>query len=232
MLLACCFMVSAESFSQSDKKTKANKLSKEEKKSGWVLLFDGKTSEGWRGANKENFPEKGWKIADGMITVTGEKGGDIITEKKYADFDLMIEFKVTEQKANSGIKYYVLENEYQEGKALGLEFQTANSHPGTKLLTTLGSLYEILPPDESLVHPKEAGEWNQVRIVSEKKMVQHWLNGNKILEYERGGELFRKGVSESKFKEIKDFGEAESGYILLQDHNHVVSFRNIKILEL
>ena len=232
MLLASCMMLSAESFCQDQEGSKANELTDKEIKSGWVLLFDGETSQGWRGANKEDFPEKGWEIKDGMITVTGVKGGDIITEKMYGDFDLQIEFRVKEQKANSGIKYYVLENGYQEGKVLGLEFQTSNSHPGTKLRTSLGSLYDILPPDENLVHPKEAGEWNQVRIVSEKNMVEHWLNGYKVLEYKRGGKEFRKGVAESKFKDKKNFGEAESGHILLQDHNNEVSFRNIKIREL
>jgi hypothetical protein len=231
ILMAGYLMIPADSCSQSND-SKANVLTQKEKKAGWVLLYDGETGNGWRGANKETFPDKGWETKDGVMTVTGVKGGDIITEKKYADFDLQIEFRVPEQKANSGIKYYVLENEYEQGKALGLEFQTANSHPGEKLRTTLGSVYDVLPPDDSKVHPKEAGEWNQVRIVSEKGKVQHWLNGYLVLEYERGGEVFRKGVAAGKFKDIENFGEAEAGHILLQDHNNVVSFRNIKIREL
>jgi len=219
------FLISVESNCQH------NELTQNEKNNGWVLLFDGKTNSGWRGTNKESFPEKGWIIEDGILTVLGEKGGDIITEKKYRDFDLRIEYRVKEQKANSGIKYYVLENEYQEGKALGLEFQTANSHPGTKLKTSLGSLYDILPPKEKFVHPSPSGEWNQVRIVSKNGRVQHWLNGYKILQYRRGGKRFREGISNSKFKDIKNFGEVAKGHILLQDHNDEVSFRNIKIRE-
>jgi hypothetical protein len=125
-----------------------------------------------------------------------------------------------------------LENEYQEGKTLGLEFQTENSHPGTHLISSLGSLYEILPPKEKLIHPAPDGEWNQVRIVSKNNKVQHWLNGYKILQYKRGGKKFREGVLRSKFKEIKNFGEVAKGHILLQDHNDVTSFRNIKIREL
>jgi hypothetical protein len=225
-------MVSTKSHSQQTSGNKINELTPEEKNAGWVLLFDGKTSSGWRGANKATFPETGWEIKDGILTVLGQKGGDIITEKKYGDFDLKIEFRVKEQKANSGIKYYVLENEYQEGKTLGLEFQTANSHPGTHLITTLGSLYEILPPKEKLLHPATAGEWNQVRIVSKNNKVQHWLNGYKILQYKRGGKKFSEGVLNSKFKEIRNFGEVAEGHILLQDHNDETSFRNIKIREL
>jgi len=226
------FLISEKSHSQLPSSENLNELTANEKNSGWVLLFDGKTSAGWRGANKDHFPEKGWVIKDGILTVLGEKGGDIITEKKYGDFELYLEFRVQEQKANSGIKYYVLENEYQEGKALGLEFQTSNSHPGTHLITALGSLYDILPAKEKFVHPAPAGEWNQVRIISKNNKVQHWLNGYKILQYKRGGKKFREGVLNSKFKEIKNFGEASEGHVLLQDHNDEVSFRNIKIREL
>ena len=232
LLLLTLVFISSKGHGQQVSETNINELSQAEKDAGWVLLFDGKTSAGWRGANQDAFPEKGWEIKDGALTVLGEKGGDIITEKQYGDFDLKIEFRVNEQKANSGIKYYVLENGYREGETLGLEFQTSNSHPGTHLITALGSVYEILAADEDLVHPAPSGEWNQVRIVSKNKKVQHWLNGHKILEYERGGKAFREGVASSKFKDIANFGEVEKGHILLQDHNDVVSFRNIKIREL
>jgi hypothetical protein len=231
IVLPCILILSAVSYGQDQAGAEINQLTQEELKEGWVLLFDGNTSVGWRGANKAGFPEKGWKIHDGILSVTGEKGGDIITEKKYADFDLRLEFRVREQRANSGIKYYVLENGYREGSTLGLEFQTANGHPGERPKTALGSLYDILPVDEEALHPAPNGEWNQVRIVSNNNRVEHWLNGYKVLEYERGGKAFRKGISESKFRDIKDFGEAEEGHILLQDHNYEVSFRNIKIRE-
>lgn len=232
ILLAACLILFAESTGRAQVVSGPNQLTNDEVSEGWVLLFDGKTNTGWRGANKEKFPEKGWEFMDGMILVTGERGGDIITEKKYSDFDLKVEFRVKEHEANSGIKYYVLENEYREGQVLGLEFQTARLHPGTDLETTLGSLYEILPPNEELVNSAPLGEWNQVRIVSKKNMVQHWLNGNMILEYKRGGKAFREGVASSKFKDIENFGEVEEGHILLQDHNNEVAFRNIKIREL
>lgn len=229
--LLACVAVSTSAIAQDTMKQPANTLAPHEVEAGWVLLFDGETSAGWRGANKASFPEKGWEIKDGSLTVLGTGGGDIVTEKKYSDFELSIEFRVNEQKANSGIKYYVLENEYEEGKALGLEFQTSNSHPGTHLITALGSVYEILPAKADRVRPAPSGEWNQVRIVSRGSRVQHWLNGQKILQYKRGGKKFRRGVAGSKFKHIKNFGEVDSGHILLQDHNDVVSFRNIKIRE-
>jgi len=207
-------------------------LTMEEEHEGWKLLFDGKTHSGWSGVYKATFPEQGWEIKDGVLTIFGKKGGDIITERKYGDFDLKIEFRVKVQEANSGIKYYVFERENKKGQALGLEFQTSNSHPGTHLKTALGSVYDILPAKEKNVHPAPSGEWNQVRIVSKDHRVQHWLNGKKILQYRRGGKKFRKGVANSKFKEIENFGEADEGFILLQDHGDEVAFRNIKIREL
>ena len=216
-----------------------NQLTQKEKDDGWELLFDGITSKGWRGANKDSFPDQGWQIKDGVLSVLGTKGGDIITEKKYADFDLKVEFRTMEKNANSGIKYYVLENDYRPGETLGLEFQTAYSYKeGNTYIDrpypkgALGSLYEIIAAEGELVHPNPIGEWNQVRIISKNNKVQHWLNGYKILEYKRGGKEFREGVANSKFKDIKNFGEVEKGHILLQDHDYFVSFKNIKIREL
>ena len=191
-------------------------------------MFDGRTSAGWRGANKSAFPEKGWEISDGVLTVLGEKGGDIVTEKQFGDFDLSLEFKNTPG-ANSGVKYYVLEGGYRKGQVLGVEFQTADTGSDRNDTKSIGSAYDILRADVKEVKP--AGEWNHMRIVSKDKIVQHWLNGYKILEYERGGAAFRQGVATSKFKDIKNFGEAPRGHILLQDHGNEVSFRNIKIRE-
>jgi hypothetical protein len=232
LLAAICAVFLADCYCQETSIGAENQLSTEELKEGWVLLFDGRTSSGWRGVNKAEFPEAGWEIKDGVLTVLGKKGGDILTDRKYGDFDLKIEFKVKEQEANSGVKYYVFERENKKGQALGLEFQTSNSHPGTHLETALGSVYDILPAKEKHVHPAPSGEWNQVRIVSKDKRVQHWLNGKKILQYRRGGKKFRKGVASSKFNNIENFGEADEGFILLQDHGDEVSFRNIKIREL
>ena len=236
-LIGCS--ISVTSLAQQIVVSNDNQLTQKEKEAGWELLFDGKTSTGWKGANKDSFPEQGWEVKDGVLSVLGTKGGDIITEKMYGDFDLKVEFRAKEQEANSGIKYYVLENEYRPGETLGLEFQTAYSYKeggtypgGPYPKGALGSLYEIIAAEGKLIHPNPIGEWNQARIISKNNKVEHWLNGYKILEYKRGGKAFREGVANSKFKDIKNFGEVEKGHILLQDHDYFVSFKNIKIRKL
>ena len=216
-----------------------NTLSSKEKNEGWKLLFDGKTTNGWRGAYKDAFPEKGWEVRDGMLIVLpsggGEaaNGGDIVTVDEYGSFDLRVDFKLTEG-ANSGIKYFVTEQQPRTpGSAIGLEYQLLDDarHPDAKLgidgNRTLASLYDLLPATNK--KPKKIGEWNHARILVIGKHVEHWLNGVKVLEYERGGKEFLEHKAQSKFKDRKDFGEAEKGHILLQDHGFQVFFRNIKI---
>ncbi len=219
--------------------TPPNTLSPQEKKEGWKLLFDGKSTTGWRGAYKDAFPEKGWEVRDGMLIVLpsggGEaaNGGDIVTVDQYSNFDLRVDFKLTEG-ANSGIKYFVTEQQPQTpGSAIGLEYQLLDDarHPDAKLgingNRTLSSLYDLIPATNK--KPNPIGEWNQARILVKGKHVEHWLNGVKVLEYERGGKEFLAHKAESKFKDRKDFGEAPKGHILLQDHGNQVFFRNIKI---
>ncbi len=216
-----------------------NTLSEKEKREGWKLLFDGKTSAGWRGAYREAFPSKGWEIREGMLIVLesggGEAaaGGDIVTVDEYSNFELKVEFKLTEG-ANSGIKYFVTEGQKKSpGSAIGLEYQLLDDarHPDAKLgingNRTLASLYDLIPAHNKKVNP--IGEWNQARILVQGKHVEHWLNGVKVLEYERGGKEFLAHKAESKFKDMKDFGEAEKGHILLQEHGNRVYFQNIKI---
>lgn len=218
-----------------------NRLTENEKKHGWRLLWDGKTTEGWRGAKLNHFPEQGWIIEDGELTVlsTGgaesTAGGDIVTEELYDNFELKLEFKITEG-ANSGIKYYVDTGLNKgEGSSIGLEFQILDDlrHPDAKKgnhkgSRTIGSLYDLIQADTAK-YVKPIGEWNAAYIVSVDNHVEHWLNGMKVLEYQRKSENYRKLVSESKYVIWQDFGEAERGNILLQDHGDKVSFRNIKI---
>jgi hypothetical protein len=227
-------------------------LTPAEKAEGWRLLWDGSTSAGWRAVKSDVFPEKGWQMCGGVLSVQGKDGeesqggGDIITTRRYADFELSAEFKTTPG-ANSGIKIFtqptlsaidkVTGKPAQIGSAIGLEFQVLDDerHPDAKLgrdgNRTIGSLYDLIPAaKDKTVMP--VGQWNQARIVSKGKLVSFWLNGKKTVEFERGSPAFRASVAASKFKEIPLFGEWPDGHILLQDHGNDVSFRNIKIRDL
>ncbi|MGH7599939.1 MAG: 3-keto-disaccharide hydrolase [bacterium] len=246
ILLSCLLLISACSKSENEANEAGaiassilNTLSEQEKSEGWKLLFDGKTTNGWRGAHKDTFPAGGWMIENGELIVLdsggGESrnGGDIVTMDEYSNFDLKLEFKLTES-ANSGIKYFVTEKEQPNGSAIGLEFQILDDerHPDAKLgnhegSRTVASLYDLIKAENKTVNPM--GEWNEARIVSNGRHIEHWLNSKKVLEYERGSEAFRKLVAESKYKIWENFGEAPSGHILLQDHGNKVFFRNIKI---
>ncbi|MEO2062870.1 MAG: DUF1080 domain-containing protein [Christiangramia sp.] len=221
-----------------------NQLTSDEANNGWELLWDGKTTNGWRGARLEEFPEKGWVMEDGNLIVLasgGEEstaGGDIVTDTVYGDFELKVDFKITKG-ANSGIKYYVdTDLNKGPGSSIGLEYQILDddNHPDAKLgnhegSRTVASLYDLIQADpEKPINP--VGEWNTAHIISKEGHVEHWLNGVKVLEYERGSEEFRKLVSESKYDKWPNFGELEKGRILLQDHGNRVAFRNIKIKQL
>jgi hypothetical protein len=218
-----------------------NTLSDFEKNKGWELLFDGASTKGWRGVYKDKFPDKGWEVKDGELIVlasTGAEstnGGDIVTIDEFSDFELVADFKITEG-ANSGIKYYVTEKENNKGSAIGLEYQILDdkNHPDAKLgrdgNRTVSSLYDLITAENKRVNP--IGEWNTARILSKNNHVEHWLNGMKVLEYERGSKEFRELVDASKYKDWPAFGEAAKGHILLQDHGNKVSFRSLKIRKL
>ncbi len=221
-----------------------NTLSAYEKENGYELLFDGKSSKGWVGAYRSSFPEKGWSIQQGVLSVQasdgGEStnGGDIVTLEKFDAFDLSFEFKLTEG-ANSGVKYFVTLSEGNKGSAIGLEYQLLDDarHPDAKMgregNRTLASLYDLMTAQKQPRFLKPIGQWNNGRIVVKRDhTVEHYLNGVKVLSYERGSEEYRRLVEISKYKDWKNFGEAERGHLLLQDHGDRVSFRTIKIKRL
>ena len=208
------------------------KLSKKEKKEGWILLFDGKTSEGWISYDGKPFPAQSWKIENGALTVIPtEKKNDIITDGEFSDFELSLDFKISKG-ANSGIKYFIL-----PGTNLGCEFQILDDveHPDAKLgkdgNRLQGGLYDLIPPAPDK-KDKTVGEWNNARIISKGTHVEHWINGKKVVSYERGSKEFNDLVAESKYKNNKGFATPEKSPILLQDHGDVVSFKDIKIRKL
>jgi hypothetical protein len=219
-----------------------NSISKREKDDEWMLLWDGRTTAGWRGAKLDGFPSAGWEIKDGALTVLAAEGreaaagGDIVTLAKYKDFELIVEFNIT-RGANSGIKYFVdTELNKGEGSSIGCEFQILDDdvHPDAKLGVNgnrkLAGLYDLIPPEG--VRFNGVGEWNRARIVVRGKRVEHWLNGFKTVEFERGTQMWRALVDHSKYTVWPAFGEAPTGHILLQDHGNRVSFRSIKIRKL
>ncbi|MGB4899195.1 MAG: DUF1080 domain-containing protein [Saprospiraceae bacterium] len=225
-----------------------NQLSDNEKRKGWRLLWDGKTAAGWRRFNADIFPKEGWSIKDGTLTVIDSpkdsihKGGDIITDAQFSNFELELDYKLTTG-ANSGLKYFVVEDRSSKAKAaLGPEYQLLDDkvHPDAKAGVdgnrTTGSLYDLITSEnlsegslDKRMNPP--GKWNKVRIVSKDGHVEHWLNNLKIVEYDRYSQIFRNLVLKSKFSDHPDFGQAAAGHIVLQDHGDEVQFRSIKIRE-
>jgi hypothetical protein len=251
--LCCCCMKTAIAFlalslsfaASSTLAQQANTLTQREKHDGWKLLFDGKTSGGWRSARGGGFPATGWAVEDGTITVTetgGEEsgnGGDIVTTRTYSNFELSVDFK-TSPGANSGIMYFVdldlMPWKNGHGSPIGFEYQVLDDarHPDAKRGKngdrTVASLYDMIPAatDKPI---KPVGEWNTARIVVHGTHCEHWLNGTKVLEYDRQSPEFKALLAESKYHVFPTYGQTGSGYLLLQDHGFPVWFRNIKIRE-
>lgn len=225
-----------------------NELTANEIRKGWRLLWDGKTANGWRGAKLEKFPEKGWTMENGVLKIEksdgleSENGGDIITIDQFSNFELVLDFKISEG-ANSGIKYFVEPNLNKEkGSAYGLEFQILDDvlHPDAKKGVngnrTVGSLYDLIPAKNLTEVNRNSKRFdkngfNRARIIVKNGKIEHWLNEIKVVEYDRYSQVFDALISHSKYKEIQDFGKQAKGHILLQDHGDFVEFKNIKIRE-
>jgi len=210
-----------------------NTLTPKEEAEGWVVLFDGKTTDGWRGFNMEDIPS-GWHVEDGCL-VTSAKGdgvtGDIITVNQYGDFELYLEWAISPG-GNSGIFFHVVEGDYLSTYATGPEYQLIDDigYPGKlEEWQQTGADYAMHPADKSKKKLMPVGEFNSSEIRVDKGHVTHWLNGEKIVEYDLWTEEWFKLVKEGKWKDYPDYGLARTGYIGLQDHGSYIRFRNIKL---
>jgi hypothetical protein len=203
----------------------------------WVVLFEGSSIDHWRGIRSEGFPEDVWIINGNELIVLGRTeegpgGRDIITKKMYSDFVLELEFKLTEL-SNSGIKYFVRDDlPGYEGRFLGPEYQLVDDEKYPDALIgkdrQTGALYELIPPPDSkkYYHP---GQWNKAKIVVNGDMVEHWLNGEKIITYNIKSDALQALIAKSKFHDVEGYAVIDEGYILLQGHGEEVSFRDIRL---
>tara|TARA_B100001093_G_scaffold197221_1_gene189518 strand:+ start:2846 stop:4258 length:1413 start_codon:yes stop_codon:yes gene_type:complete len=237
-----------------------NFLTKKQKEDGWKFIFDGNTSNGWVSAKSDSFPSKGWKINNGILSVLSsngkesENGGDIVTKDKYENFEFELDFKITKG-ANSGIKYFVdLDLNKGAGSAIGLEYQILDNKfhldaskkfrvmelegekwelkkEDIKRNRGVASLYDLIEAEKFNHKSVSAGQWHRAKIISNNGYVEHWLDNEKVLEYNRFSQVFKALIQYSKYSKWENFGQLESGHILLQDHGGEVSFKNIKIRE-
>lgn len=212
----------------------------ENKKGDWKWLFKKSSTEAWHGVSSDEFPDQGWKVENGVLTVLGKTdersgGQSIVTHDQFGNFELQLEVKLSKG-ANSGIKYLVTDQfPGHEGDFLGLEYQLLDNenYKYAKDMPenhAMGSLFDLIAPPED-IKTKPYGKWNKVKIIVDGTQVEHWLNGKKLLEYNRMGDAFEALVKTSKYKDLKKFGQLDKGHILLQGHGQEASFRKIKIRE-
>lgn len=227
--LAALILVAAFNVRAADPTPAPNTLSATEKAEGWKLLFDGRTSAGWRGFKATGFPAFGWSIEDGCIRhLFKGKGGDVITTEKYNDYEFAFEWRI-DAGGNSGVKYFITED---RESAIGHEYQLLGEKDAAELRANLlhatASFYAVAPvsADAPLRPP---GSWNQSRIIVRGKAVEHWLNGARVCQYELGSPEITAGIAKSKFKGVEGFGTKFPHHLLLQDHGGDTWFRNLKL---
>ncbi len=236
LLISCNYNSEPDKEIVKDKKSPAiqNSLTKQEKKEGWKLLFDGKTTQGWRDFKQDKVND-GWQITDGNLVALGkggDLGGDIITIDKFEDFELYLEWAISEG-GNSGIFFHVLENNYPTVYATGPEYQLIDDTGFPQKLEEwqkTGANYAMHNAENKKL--KQVGEFNTSGIKVKDGYVEHWLNGEEIIEYELWTDEWKERVKNSKWKNYSGYGIARKGHIGLQDHGSVVKFRNIKIRDL
>jgi len=210
--------------------TRMNVLSAKDKKDGWKLLFDGKTTNGWHNY-KQTTVGPGWIIKDGILSRSADTAvaaGDLLTNEKYRNFDLALDWRISEG-GNSGIIYRLTEdNDYpwQSGPEMQI-LDDARHSDGKLRITSAGSAFAIYPSPKGVV--RGANKWNAAEIIVRGNHVEHWLNGKKLFSYELGSPDWAARVAASKFKSMPNYGKASEGYIALQDHGDKVEFRNVRI---
>ncbi|MGF1584835.1 MAG: DUF1080 domain-containing protein [Bacteroidales bacterium] len=210
-----------------------NELTRAQEREGWMLMFDGETTDGWRGYNSDSFPETGWTVDDGTLFFSG-RGGDIIYDQKFGNFHFKLEWRISVN-GNSGIFYLAEERPGAPIWHTGLEYQLLDNegHPDAKQGVDgnrmSASLYDILPAVPQ--NANTPGEWNTAEIIVNNGRVTHRQNGVDVVEFEIGTAEWDEMVEKSKFN-AELFGKAKEGYIGLQDHSDDIWFRNIMIREL
>lgn len=203
-----------------------NTLTEEERAAGWQLLFDGRSLDGWSSYRGEGPPE-GWAVQDGMFVRAGE-GGDVITDRAFADFELSVDWRV-EEAGNSGVFYRAaLGEEWIYHSAPEMQVLDDERHrDGRNPLTSAGANYGLHAAPRGVVRP--AGEWNHARVVVDGDNVEHWLNGTRVVEYTLGSPEWEELVANSKFNEWPRYGRAIRGHIGFQDHGDPVWYQNVKV---
>ncbi|WP_375436105.1 DUF1080 domain-containing protein [uncultured Hymenobacter sp.] len=229
LLFVCAFKADSNSVKAD------NTLTKSEAKAGWVLLFDGKSMENFKGFRKDAVPAS-WQLEDGAIALTGKGGGDIVTKNQYENYELVIDWKISDG-GNSGIIYNVSEDpQYNATYVTGPEMQVLDDlkHPDAKMGKNgnrqAGSLYDLIPLSTAAVKP--VGQWNTAKLLVNKGHVEHWLNGKKVVEYQLLSPEWEAMVKDSKFASMPSYGRIKKGHIALQDHGDKVWYKNIKIRQL
>ncbi|HEY2342360.1 MAG TPA: DUF1080 domain-containing protein [Chthoniobacteraceae bacterium] len=241
-LSAACLIWNAAAFS-----AEPNTLTPAEVAAGWKLLFDGHTTAGWRGYEKDGFPTTGWRIEDGCLVNSKSNGrpngsgGDLITVDRFRDFELRFDWRIS-QGGNSGVLYFFAEHHPMTSAPmymgdtghtpLGFEYQILDDTDYPRELANgpahlAAALYSLLPPQNKFLRP--VGEFNEGGIVVKGNHVEHWLNGKKVLECELGSPELKAVIAQSKYKILPGFGTKMETPIALQDHGDEVAFRNIKI---
>ncbi len=227
----------------------SNALTTAERAAGWRLLFDGRTLKGWRGLGYDSVPTAHWVVVEGAIKKIPsgkvpklpdgqpQSGGDLMTVDTFGDFELTWEWRVTPG-ANSGLKYNVSEElslaNAPNHAALGFEYQILDDdrHPDGKLPShQAGALYDLFPPNDTK-RLKPVGEWNRATVIFRGNHGEHWLNGERIVEFDLGTARMDSALAASKFRSIPGFGTRRKAHLVLQDHGDEVYFKNIKVRDL